>query len=809
MSSVAQDLRFAFRLLMKSPGFTAVAVLTLGIGIGADTAIFTVANALLWKPLPYDNPGRLVLISAERKASGVTQGELSWPRWEMVKGQSRSFRGVAAFTAESFTMTGSGDPEQIEGGRVSWDFFPILGVRPVLGRSFTAAEDQPGGEPVVLLSHELWNRRFAANPGVVGQHVTLDQKDYTIIGILPAHFRFDFLGQEANLFTPRVFDLNILTPQQVQGGSGFLRFVARLRADGSISRAQAEMDTLAARYRAEHPKAPDADPGTIVRVGDLRDELVGNARAAVLILFGAVGLVLLIGCGNVASLLLSRALSRQREIAVRTALGARRSGLVRQLLTESVMLALAGGALGLLFSAWGTDRLAALAKDSLPRVQEIHADGRVLVFALAVSIISGIVFGLAPAWQVSRPDVNSVLRAEGRGATAGRRRHHLRGILVIAQVTLSTVVLLGAGLLVRNFVQMREADPGFDARNLLTMSLSLPPARYPKGTQMVGFFDELVRRVRAVPGVRVATVASALPMSPTRFSPALAEGQPAVPLAERPLFHIQTFTPGFVSTMRLPLRQGREFTGHDGERDPFVVMVNEAAVRRYWPKENPIGKRIWVGRVPEPMQVVGVLGDVRNLNMAADPQPEIYLPFAQRPWAFMHLIVRTDGDPRRFIPAVRASVLAVDRDQAVTGIQTMQEVLEAAASRPRFTAWLLGALAGTALLLSLVGICGAMAYSVAERTQEMGVRIALGAERSDIVWLVVRQGAALAGAGIAIGVAVSLGTTRLLASLLYRVSATDPLTFGATATLFLAAALLASYLPARRATRVNPAVALR
>jgi putative ABC transport system permease protein len=809
VNGFAQDMRYALRVLGKSPGFAAVAVVTLAVGIGANTAIFTVTNALLLRPLRYTQPERLVLISAEKKATGLTQGELTWPRFEMVNEHNRSFSRVAAFTSETFNLTGQGDPEQVPAARVSWNFFEVLGIRPALGRSFAAPEDQPGGDPVVLLSHALWARRFGGDPTAVGRHITLDQKDYTIIGVLPPGFRFDFLSPDAELFAPRVFDLNLITPQQAEGGTGFLRFVARLQPGIGIAKAQAEMDTLAAQYRRERPKFPDADPGMTVRVGNLRDEMVVNARAAVLILSGAVALVLLIACGNVASLMLSRALGRQREIAVRTALGATRFSLVRQLLTESVLLALAGGALGLLLSSWGTQVLASLAEDKLPRVGEIHADGVVLAFTLGISVLAGILFGVAPALQISRPDLNSVLRAEGRGATSGRRRNLLRNLLVVSQVALSTVLLMGAGLLIRNFVQLRAASPGFDARNVLTMSITLPPTRYQRGSEMIAFFEALLGRVRTLPGVRAAVVSSALPLNPSRFSPALAEGQPAIPLAERPLFHIQTFTPGYVGTLRVPLLRGRDFTGHDAEHDPFVAMVNEATVRRYWPNQNPIGKRIWVGRVPDPMLVVGVLGDVRNLNLAADTQPEIYLPFAQRPWAFMNLIVRTQGDPLNFISGVRAAVRAVDRDQPITAVKTMEDVLESGAAQPRFTASLLGALSGAALLLALVGIYGVIAYSVAERTQEMGVRIALGAERSDILRLVLRQGMALVACGIAIGAAASLALTRLLTSLLYRVSATDPLTFAAASALFLGVALVASYLPARRATRVDPAVALR
>jgi putative ABC transport system permease protein len=630
-----------------------------------------------------------------------------------------------------------------------------------------------------------------------------------VIGVLPAGFRFGLFQPGVEILAPRVFELNLLTPQQLTAGAGFLNFVARLQAGTGISQAQAEMDAMAAQYRRDNPKRPDADPKLTVRVGNLRDEIVSNIRTEVLILFGAVALVLLIACANVASLLLSRALGRRREIAVRTALGATRGGVVRQLLTESLLLASLGGALGMALSSWGTRVAVSLAGSSLPRAQEIEADGRVLAFTAAVSVLAGLLFGLAPALQVSRADLNSVLRAEGRSATAGRRRNVLRNLLVVSQVALSTVLLIGAGLLVRNFLQLRETNPGFDSRNLLTMSVALPATRYQRGTQTIAFFDHLVKEVRAMPGVRAATVSSALPANPSRFSPGLPEGQPATPLAEQPLFNIQTFTPGYVETMRIPLLTGREFTEHDGEHDPLVAMVNQALVRRYWPRENPVGKHLMLGRLPQPLEVVGVVGDVHNLNLTADPRPEIYLPFAQRPWANMNLVVRTAGDPHAMAGAVRARVLAADHDQPVTAVKSMDEVLEQAAAQSRFTTSLLGALSTLALLLAVVGIYGVIAYSVAERTQEMGIRMALGAERGDILRLVLRQGMILAGGGIALGLGGALALTRLLGSLLYHVSATDPLTFFGGAAAFAAVAALASYLPARRATRVDPLVALR
>jgi predicted permease len=808
VAAIAQDLRYAFRQMAMAPLFAAVAVLTLALGIGANSAIFSVLNALLLRPLPYANPEQLLLISGQNKESAATGGWLSWTRFEMVRDHSRSFTGLAAFTSETFNLTGHGDPEQVPAARVSWNFFQVLGVKPALGRSFREAEDKLGGDNVILLSDAYWRRLFAADPAAVGSHLTLDQKDYAIIGVLPTGFRFDLVEQDADIIAPRVFELNIATPQQVYGGASFLKYVARRAPAASIQSAQAEMDALAAQYRRENPKFPDTTPSWVIHAGSLRDEMIRNARRTVLIVFGAVALVLLIACGNVASLLLSRAVGRRREMAVRIALGATRGSLVRQLFVESLILALLGGILGALAGSWGTRLLTSIAEGNLPRASEIHTDPAVLVFTMALSILAGVLFGLAPALAVSRPDLNVALRREGRGTSSGRQSHALRNLLVVFQVALATVLLMGAGLLVRNYLQL-PARPGFDSRNLLTMAIALPSTRYTRGAQMTAFFDELVRRVRALPGVRAAAVTSALPVSPTRFSPALLEGQPQVALPERPMFNIQMFSPGLVDTLRTPLFQGREFTDQDGEHDPLVVMVNQSLVRRYWPNDNPVGKRIWVGRVPDPMQVVGVLGDVPNVNLAADPQPEIYMPFAQRPWASMNLIARVQGDPHLFIAAIRREVLAIDRDQPVTSVKSMEEVLETAAARPRFTTFLLAALAATAVLLALAGIYGVIAYSTAQRTQEVGIRVALGAAPEDIIRLILLEGLALAATGVAMGIVAALLLTRLMASLLYHVTATDPLTFIAGTLLFLFLALAASLLPARRAMRVDPAVALR
>ena len=793
------DLRYAFRNLSKSPGFAAVAIFTLAVGIGANTAIFSVTNALLLRSLPYPHAGRLVMFDLQRKDSDSGGSPLSWPRFQQVSAGQRSFVNLTAVTNENFTLTGRGDPEQLAAARVTWNFFDTLGVRMSAGRSFRPEENRPGGDNVLIVPAGRWQ---------VGDRLTLDSKDYTVIGVLPRGFQFGLLANNIQVYAPRVFELNIVTPAQVQGGVGFLDFVARLRDGVTMRQAQAEMDALSAQYRQDNPKAPDAGPDTNMVMGNLQDRMVTGVRTAVLILFGAVGLVLLIACANVSSLLLSRALGRQREMALRMALGAPRGALVRQLLTESLLLSVIAGALGIGLSAWGTRALSAMAQGSLPLASEIRADSAVLAFTLAVSLLAGILFGLTPALQVSRPDLNGVLRSEGRGSTSGHGRHVVRSLLVVSQVALSMILLIGAGLLVRNFVQLRNASPGFDARNLLTLNVTLPPARYSTGPQMIAFFRELVRQVSSLPGVQSTAISSTLPLTTVRVSPALPEGQPMVPLTERPFFNIQTLSPEYIAAMRVPLLAGRAFTGHD-EQPPRVLIVNQTLARRYWPNENPIGKRILVGRATEGSEVVGVIGDIRNSGVASDTHAEIYIPFAQLPWSSMNLLVRTAGDPSTYVAAVRRVVMGIDKDQPITKVRTMEEVLADGAREQRFVTTLLGGLAAIALILALVGIYGAVGYSVSQRTQEMGIRMALGAGRGDILRLVLSQGLAPVCAGIALGIAASLGLTRLMAKMLYHVNTTDPAAFAAGALLFAVVAMLASYLPARRATRVDPVVALR
>jgi putative ABC transport system permease protein len=799
------DVQYALRMLARSPGFTAVAVLTLALGIGVNTAIFTVANALLLRPLPFADPNRLVLVGVMRTQLTL----MSYLRFTAIQEQNRSFSGIATVTTESFNLSGRGDAEEVPSARTTWNFFDVLGVRPVLGRTFVASEDEPGGKHVALITHSFWMTRFGGAPDIVGQNITLDLRDYTVIGVLPADFSFSYIGPRTDIWATRVYDLNLITPSQVQRGAGFLTAIARLRQGVTRDAAQAEMAVLNSQFQRAHPGRPDSDSKIVIDVTDLRQHFVENFRSALLMLLGAVGLVLLIACANVASLLLSRALGRRKEISIRAALGANRGVLLRQLLIESLMLAGAGGIAGALLGLGGTRMLSALAAGALPRFANVHVDGVALAFTAALSFASGLFFGLVPSLQLSKPDLNTVLRDEGRGCAGNRRRNSARNILVVSQVALSMVLLVGAGLLICSFVRLHTATPGFDPQNVLSMRISLPPTKYATRPQMIAFYHEALTQVRTLPGVESVAISSALPVKGTRRSQMLLEGQPAVPIGERPMLNIQTISPDYTKVLRVPLVRGREFTEHDGADAPPVVMVNQAVVRRYWPNENPIGKRIYLGQTPKPSEVVGVLGDIKNDNLMRETIPEVFVPFPQLPWASLNLTVRTTRDPHNSISAVRRQISLIDKDQPVTNVQTLEELLESASAQPRFTMFVLGIFAATALILAVVGIYGVIAYSVAQRTLELGIRMALGAARSDILRLVIGHGLLLALSGVAIGIIASVALTRVLSSMLYKTSATDPIIFSSSAVLFLVVAFIASYLPARRATRIDPTDALR
>jgi putative ABC transport system permease protein len=805
MQSLLRNLRFAARLLVKSPGFTLAILLTLAVGIGANTAIFTVTSALLLRPFPYPGGEQLVTITAKDQTKDFGGTLL---RYDLLRNANQSFQSVAVWTNDNLDLAGSPEPVQVAVARVSPEFFPTLQIEPRLGRTFTPEEGRPEGKAVVMLGNAIWRTRFHGDPNIVGQSINLDATPYTIVGVLPAEVQFPCVGP-ADIWTPRYFELSLIPTQRLRLGVGYLSMVARLRPGVSLASANAELAVLNRRYREQNPTAPDASPSVEMTADSLRNSVVAGLRGKVLVLSAAVAVVLLIACANVASLMLSRALARKRELAVRMALGASRSMLIGQLLTESLTLSLIAGALGVGIS-WGATRaLVTWGSTQLPQGIPIGVDLRVLLFTLGISILAGILFGTFPAFQMVHANPNESLRDEGRGVSGGRHRTQIKNLLAAGQVALSLLLLIGAALLLRSFVRLLQTDPGFDAENVLTMEISLPTVKYAKPEQQIAFFEEVLRRVSELPGVRSAATSAAVPLSWKRLTPVLAEGQPDVPLPQRPFVDIEAISPAWFQTMRVPLRGGRSFTLADNAQAPKVVIVNEIFARQFWPNQNPVGKHITVGRWPVPAEVIGEAADVKNKGLDQDTQPQLYLSFPQLPWGDMNLLIRTAVPPMTMASAVRSQVAAVDPDQPLTNIQTVDQLMDNSRSQPRFTMLLLGTFSAAALALALIGIYGVLSYSVVQRRQEFGIRLALGAERSDILRLVVRQGLILTLTGIATGLVASLLLTRLMSGLLYKVDNHDLLTFIFTPLLFLLIALFASYLPARRATQANPIEALR
>jgi putative ABC transport system permease protein len=595
------NLRYALRVLRKSPTFSVVAILTLALGIGANTAIFTVVNALLLRPLPYSEPERIVVLSGATFDAAGSWGRLSLPFFKVIDEHNRSYSSVAACIFDTFNLTGRGEPEQLSASRLTWKFFDVLGVQPIAGRVFSQEEDQPGGKPVVILSYKLATRLYQSAVKAVGENITLDGQDYTIVGVLSPRFVFGLFGDERDVWAPRVFDMNSITPARVALGGAYFNLLGRLRPGVPMEQAEAELRVLYQQYKQQSPGNFDATLNLRMRLAKLQDELVTNIRPTLLILFAAVGLVLLIACANVASLLLSRAIGRKKEFSIRTALGASQASLIRQLLTESVVLALAAGALGIAIGYAGTRILASLNEQRLS-MAEIQIDLRILAFALAISVFSGILFGLAPSLQMSNADVNTGLREESRGSTRSRGQGRARTVLVVVQVALSVVLLVGSGLLIRSFLRLRNAPPGFDARNLLTMRINLAPARYSNAMKSIEFYHSAIQHVQSVPGVEGVAISTALPTNATHSTPVLFEGQPALTLGQRPIVDIQQISTGYTRVMRIPLLAGRMFSDHDDAHAPMVALVNQTAVRRFWPHENPIGKKVWIGTMKAPFR---------------------------------------------------------------------------------------------------------------------------------------------------------------------------------------------------------------
>jgi putative ABC transport system permease protein len=807
MTGLLQDVKFGFRMLAKNPGFTAAAVLTLALGIGGNTAIFTVTNALLLRAFPYKDPSRLVMLNTQQRGSPDESASLTLNRYEMIRDRSHSFSGVAVWAIDSFNLTGRGEPEQVPVARVSPNFFDLLGVAPQLGRAFNNEDGQVAGPPVVMISDALWHSHFGGDRNIVGQTVTLDTQPYSIIGVLPAGVQFPFVGQ-ADVWSPRYFELTIMPSQRIRGGVGYLTAVARLAPGVSMKSATAEMEVLNRQYAQEFPKFPDSGPDIAMVVGNLQELTVANVHSLFMVLSIAVGLVLMIACANVASLLLSRALGRSKEIAIRSALGARRGAIIRQLLIESMLLALISGAVGLGLGLWGTKILGRYGEANLPGGFDFSVDGRVLVFTSLISVLTGVIFGSFPALKLARTNINSELRDEGRGNTGGNRRMQVKNLLVIFQIAVCMLLLIGASLMIQTFAHLQHIDLGFDPASVVSMNISLPTVKYAKAEQQTAFFDELLRKVNAVPGVRSASISAALPLTPKRITPILPEGQPEVPIAQRPFIIIEAIGSQWFQTMRVPLKMGRAFSDADNGQAPRVVIVNQALARRFWPNENAIGKHIIVGRQAA-AEVVGMASDVKNNGLAVDAQPQLYLPFRQLPWGNMNLLVRTAIDPHQLVATLRQQVYAVDPDQPITQVQTMEELLATFRAQPRFTVFLLSSLSSMALILAVVGIYGVIAYTVAQRRHELGIRMALGAERNHVLRLIVARGLFLTTAGIVIGLIAALASTRVMSSLLYQVRARDLPTFALASVLFLLVGIAASYIPARRAMSVDPREALR
>jgi predicted permease len=804
--AIRQDLRFASRTMSKNPAFSIAVVLTIALGIGANTAVFSVIRAVLLKPLEYREADKVVLLT-----EGATP-----VRVEELAASSRSYSAIGEFAGgfENLALSGAGEPEVLNGARVSANFLDILGVRPLQGRSFFADEDKPGAPPVAMISAELWRRRFGRNPAIVGHTVTLGGMPTTIVGVLPPGFQFPIAGAEVWLTKPQEWSVIAPPGRRI---SPTLAVFGRLKPHVDMQQANAELQVLNQQYAAAHSEMLDAKKDSPDVVRSLKEELVSDIRPKLWMLSGAVGFVLLIVCANIASLLLARATGRAREFAVRAAIGAGRARIIGQLLAESLVLAFLGGGLGIALAAGSLSAIRSMTFVDLPRAGEIRMDAMVLGFGAALALLAGVAFGLAPALVASRPDLAIVLRGSGEGTISGRTRLFARlgarGLLVVGQVALSTILLIGATLLIESLAHLYRVDPGFQPSGLLTMKIALS-TRYDNDQKKAAFYEQVVQRAESLPGVKSGAFTLTLPMADMWLGTTLAvTGRPEIKLNERPTALFENITPGYFRTLEIGLKRGREFTAHDNAGAVPVIIINESLARVFWPQypnsQDPIGQHILIGNDSQPKEIVGIASDAHLTGKDADPISAVYLPCAQKPPASAMLVVRTNGDPLSFAKAVRNQVLAIDPDQPVSEVSTMESVVDASEGQLRLMMRLLGTFAAAATLLAVIGLYGVISYSVVQRTKEIGIRTALGAPRSNILSLVARQVLTLALAGVALGIGGALVLTRLVQDLLFQVSATDPVTFVGISILFVVVALAASYIPARRAAGIDPLAALR
>jgi putative ABC transport system permease protein len=805
MDTLLRDLRYAVRMLANRPAFTIVALLALALGIGANTAIFSVVNAVLLRPLAYKESERLLMVWENHEAREGPKTEwtspLTFGDW---RDQNQVFDRIAAMQDWGPTLTGGAEPEQLNGAAISHDMFQMLGVEPALGRSFRVEEDRAGGERVVILGQGLWKRRFGADASILDRTITLNGEPYMVIGVMPDGFRFPIISN-AEAWTPLQQRVN----PDCGRGCYTLRTIARLKPGITIERARQEMGALA---EGLEEKYPEANTGVGITLVPLHEQIVGQFKSMLLVLLGAVGFVLLIACANVANLMLARAATREREIAIRTALGASRARLIRQLLTESLLLALMGAALGLLLAFWLVDVIVAFSPAGTPRVDEVAIDKTVLGFTLLVAVVTGLVFGLVPALSTTRPDFSRSLK-EGKGTDRSSGGKAVRGVLVVIEVAFALMLLIGAGLLIKSFANLLHVDPGFNPSNVLTLQLNLPSTRYSERAQAATFYADLIGRLKTIPGVEAAAAASSLPLAGnyTDVSFFIEGRTPPAPGEDQGAWY-SIVTSDYFHTMGLRIVSGRPLDDRDHAKAPRAVVISETLARRYWPGEDPVGKRLSTGGNPNQpnwREIVGVVADVKQFGLDADARPTLYLPHAQSPARVMIVTARTSAEPTSLATAVRSQVWGLDNELSVSNINSMEEIVSTSIAPARLIMLLLVVFAGLALILAAVGIYSVIAYGVTERTREIGIRMALGAQAADVLKLIVGHGMILTFVGVSLGLAGAFALTRFMKSLLYEVDTFDPVTFAAISLLLVGVALLASYIPARRAAKVDPMIALR
>jgi putative ABC transport system permease protein len=800
MDILLRDIRFALRSFLKRPGFVAIALVALALGIGANTAIFSLVNAVVLQPLPYEDPDRLVWVWGNVR-NGGNRASVSPPDFLDFRSQNKTFEQFAASGTSPLpvNLTGSGEPERLTASGVTGNYFQALAVTPALGRPFSLENERPGNDQVTILSHALWQKRFGGDPGIVNQRITLDGRSFEVIGVMPKDVTFP---QTAELWVPLNFDGD---PEMKWRNAHFLRPIGRLKPGVSLAQAQADTDSIAAQLEQQYP---DSNTGWSLRLVSLREQLVGGSRTTLFILFGAVGFVLLIACANVANLLLVRATARQKEVALRTALGASRARIFRQMITESLLLALFGGALGALLATWGIALLVTLSGDSIPPTANVRIDLTVLGFTLLTSLLTGLLFGVAPAFRTVNLNLSDSLKEGGRSSGEGTMRNRTRSLLIVFESAVAVVLLIGAGLLVRSLIALQNTSPGFDASNVLTMRVDLSRAKYDSGEKTANFFQELEQRVGGLPGVETVGFVTELPMSgQLNDIPFTVEGRPPVSINEAFDADFRRINEHYFQALRIPLLRGRNFTEQEVRQSDRVVIVSEQLINSVFPNEEPLGKRLVTAIGYEGYQIIGVVGDIRDRSLERQPFPAMYFPTRQS--GRMNLAIRTQGDPLSLVPAVRKEVRAIDPDQPIAAIKTMEDWVNTSVAAPRYRTTLLGLFVAIAMLLAATGIYGVMSYSVAQRTLEIGVRMALCARQVHVLRLVVRQGMVLVVIGVIIGLGGAFALTRVMSSLLFGVSERDPVTFVVVAVLLSLVALIACYIPARRATKVDPLVALR